>query len=73
MKFALTGLLGEARPEMRGDASRAEAVVKYRLYDDVFAFDVVIDGKRKVRNTHAMVSVVNGMDSSESRKGVKCG
>ena len=72
MNEAQARLLGEPRSEMRGDASRAESVVENRFDDYVLAFDVVIDGKRKVWNAHAMVSVVNGMDACEISKGVEC-
>ena len=72
MNEAQARLLGEPRSEMRGDASRAEAVVKDCFDNYVFAFDVVIDGKRKVRNAHAMVSVMNGMDACVFCKRVEC-
>ena len=72
MKFPTAcGLLGEPRPEMRGNAGRAEAVVQNRLDDDFFTLNVVIDGEREVRNHHAVMSEADRVYAVELREGVE--
>ena len=66
-------LIGKPGTEMRGDAGRTEAVVQNRLDDYVFAFDIVIDGERKVRDAHAVMSEVNGMDADELGERIESG
>ncbi len=58
----LFGVLGA---EVCGDASRAETIVQDGLYNGIVAFDVIIDGKREMRDAHAMVPKVHGVYAGE--------
>ena len=59
------------RTEMSGDSCRAESVVKYGFDHGIIAFDVVVNGKRKVRNAHAVMSIAKRVDSRKLRKVVE--
>ena len=56
---------------MSRDSCWTKTVVKYGFNNGIFAFDVVVYGKREVWYTHAMMSIVNGVNSSKLRKIVK--
>ena len=56
---------------MSRDSCWTKAIVKYGLDHGIFAFDVVVYGKREVWYTHAMMPVANGVNSSKLRKIVK--
>ena len=56
------------RTEMRRDPRRTETVVKNGLYDRRFIFEVVVDGKREVRDWHAVVAVMLRVDAGVSFK-----
>ena len=56
---------------MSRDSCWTKTVVKYGFDHGIFAFDVVVYGKREVWHTHAMMPVANRVDSSKLRKVVK--
>lgn len=56
---------------MSRDSCWTKTVVKYSFDHGIFAFDVVVYGKREVWYAHAMMSVANGVDASKLRKVVK--
>ena len=57
---------------MCGDSCWTESVVKNGLDYGIFAFDVVVNGKREVWNAHAVMSVAKRMDPREFREVFKC-
>ena len=57
-------ILGMFTPKMRRDASGTEAIVEDCFYDYVVSFDIIINGKGEMRNTHSMMSIKNRMYSS---------
>ena len=56
---------------MSRDSCWTKTVVKYGFDHGIFAFDVVVYGKREVWHTHAMMPVANGMNASKFSKIVK--
>ena len=64
MKGLLDSLsaIGPLRAEVRGYSCRAESVVQHGFYDDVVAFDVVVDREWEMWYTHAMVAKSHWMN-----------
>ena len=59
---AFYDILGILRSKVSRDSSRTEAIIKNGFYDYIIAFDIIIDGKWKMRNTHSKMSVKHRMD-----------
>lgn len=54
------------RPEVCRDSGGAETVIQNGVYNCIIALNVIVDGERKVRYTHAMMSVDDWMDARKA-------
>ena len=51
------------RPEVCRDSGGAETVIQNGVYNGIIALNVIVDGEREVRHSHAMMSVDDWMDA----------
>ena len=53
-------------PEVCRDSGGAETVIQNGVYNGIIALNVIVDGEREVRHSHAMVSVDDWMDARKA-------